>query len=613
MIEAMLKCYHSAMKRRYLYFRLFICVLVGFIPLPGVERLFFDLLTRTQWQKPTDFPLTVLEFDRIALLDAHSRLVNQNLKLRDSALRPSDYPSWDDLVMAQMLLQLRKAEPTLVVVTYPFPSTIDDSRTRLTADAVRKLPSVWASRLPSEGEIEYPPSTLTPFNNYGFSNFFSDSDGVVRRADLFHAGHVHLGLRALRELGHSIYHLNLDEPQLISFGYSTDKLPTLSLPQVLFQPVETWEKWVKNRIVLVGINAANLSPILTSKGEYSRAQMHAVLMTNLLSEKGFIREFPYWADVLLTLFMLALTVFITFNTSVTWAGTLVFLQGVSLCGITYLIFNTWGLWVQMAAPLFTIIITYSLLTHYQLITEEDLRYRAMQEAENLRKVDELKSNFKSLFSHDLKTPTAKIDAICDRVLKNDTAKAKVAELLKDFNLISECNQELKGYIHNILQLTRVESRNVRLQRTVCDLNHIIENTVNRVQPLAHAKGISLSMELEPLFSMELDEDMVRESLQNVLVNAINYCHEGAIVVVRSKEQDHSVVIVVQDNGPGIEKKDLERVTEKFFRGQAATAHRGSGLGLYLVKYFTELHGGHLAIQSRKGHGTSVEMRFPVEI
>jgi signal transduction histidine kinase len=231
----------------------------------------------------------------------------------------------------------------------------------------------------------------------------------------------------------------------------------------------------------------------------------------------------------------------------------------------------------------------------------------------LRKLDELKTNYISIFSHDLKTPIAKIDGVCDRVLKTAEGKDLHEKHRKEFETILECNDELKTYINNILQLARIESENVRLTRVPVDLNRIIEEMVQRIGPLARDHGVSVKMSLEPLFTMELDEKLVREIIQNVFENAIAYSRAGTEVLVSSREEGDHVIVSVSDNGPGIPREELVHVTEKFYRGKAAQVARGTGLGLYLVKYFTELHGGKLEVTSEVGKGTKVEMRFPVAV
>jgi signal transduction histidine kinase len=601
------------MRRRYLYFRLFVSLLMSFVPLPGLERRFYDLMLEYHLPAGESAPIAILDFDRGAALDGHSRLLNQNIKLRDSVLRPSDYPAWDDLVFSSLIRRLTEAKPALLVVTYPFPSTIDESRTILTAEAVRSTKIVWASRLLQEGDMEYPPSPLTPYNNYGFSNFFPDDDGVLRSADLFREGQVHLSLRALRELGGPLQGVKLEEPQLIDFGASMKEWPHLTLSQVLFQPASTWESSVRDRVVFIGVISGTLPSLFTPAGEFSRSELLALVYSNLSQPRGFFHKPPEYVQVLIAAFMMLITVFITFRSSVTWAAAWVAVQAMSLAGLAYLLFNVAHIWIYLASPFFTMLMTYSLMAHYLLITKEELRFLAAKDVDNLRKLDELKTNYISIFSHDLKTPIAKIDGVCDRVLKTAEGKDLHEKHRKEFETILECNGELKTYINNILQLARIESENVRLTRVPVDLNRIIEEMVQRIGPLARDHGVSVKMSLEPLFTMELDEKLVREIIQNVFENAIAYSRAGTEVLVSSREEGDHVIVSVSDNGPGIPREELVHVTEKFYRGKAAQVARGTGLGLYLVKYFTELHGGKLEVTSEVGKGTKVEMRFPVAV
>jgi two-component system phosphate regulon sensor histidine kinase PhoR len=149
-------------------------------------------------------------------------------------------------------------------------------------------------------------------------------------------------------------------------------------------------------------------------------------------------------------------------------------------------------------------------------------------------------------------------------------------------------------------------------KEVMDLNRLVEEATQRLRFLAEEKQIEIILDLEPLFSMEGDSQLIQEVILNLLENALKYTSVGRKIVVRTREQENKVRLSVVDEGPGIPPDELPRVTGKFYRGKSVSfSTKGSGLGLYLSKYFVELHQGGLDIQSQEGKGTEVSFWLPI--
>ncbi|MCB0385209.1 MAG: ATP-binding protein, partial [Bdellovibrionales bacterium] len=119
---------------------------------------------------------------------------------------------------------------------------------------------------------------------------------------------------------------------------------------------------------------------------------------------------------------------------------------------------------------------------------------------------------------------------------------------------------------------------------------------------------------EPMFLIEMDSILIREVILNLIENAIKYTPDGGTVLILSREEDDMVRVVVQDTGVGIAPEEQARVFDKFVRGQQhSLITKGTGLGLYLVKYFIELHGGQVKMESEMGKGTRFEFSLPVDL
>ncbi|HUP56570.1 MAG TPA: HAMP domain-containing sensor histidine kinase, partial [Bdellovibrionota bacterium] len=179
--------------------------------------------------------------------------------------------------------------------------------------------------------------------------------------------------------------------------------------------------------------------------------------------------------------------------------------------------------------------------------------------------------------------------------------------------LENSNQELKRYIESVLSLSKIESQKVILNRKSNDINRVIERALRRLQPLAKPKGIALETDLEPLFSVECDEDLMGQVVSNLIDNAIKHSPTGSRVIVRSREEDGQIRVDVEDFGSGIPKDKLPLVFRKFSRFLRPIHEpvRGTGLGLYLSKYFIELHGGSIRLKTEEGRGTTFTFTLPI--
>ena len=111
-----------------------------------------------------------------------------------------------------------------------------------------------------------------------------------------------------------------------------------------------------------------------------------------------------------------------------------------------------------------------------------------------------------------------------------------------------------------------------------------------------------------------DPSLIRQILVNLVSNAIKYSPSGSIVTIRSRETNDFVEVQITDNGTGLEEKEVGQLFTKFFRGRSIPGDqiKGSGLGLYLSKYFIEMHEGSIHATSQRGAGTCFTIQLPIE-
>ncbi|MGE3760399.1 MAG: sensor histidine kinase, partial [Pseudobdellovibrionaceae bacterium] len=265
----------------------------------------------------------------------------------------------------------------------------------------------------------------------------------------------------------------------------------------------------------------------------------------------------------------------------------------------------------MAAPYLAIFLCYYFLIPYRLIIENRKTWELTEKNRLLVQVEELKNNFISMMSHDLKTPLARIQGMSDIVQREGPdLNTKQKEALLNIRASSE---DLLNFISSILNFSRIESQGVELHLQSRDINNLIKEVVKKLEFAAKIKNIELILELEPLFSIQVDGDLVKQVISNLIENAIKYSTEGSKVLITTEEKEGFVVLQVADQGLGISSEDLPNIFMKFFRSKAAKASpiKGSGIGLYLAHYFVSLHKGRIFVESTLGQGSTFTVELPI--
>jgi two-component system sensor histidine kinase NblS len=232
-------------------------------------------------------------------------------------------------------------------------------------------------------------------------------------------------------------------------------------------------------------------------------------------------------------------------------------------------------------------------------------------------MDELRSHFISNVSHELRTPVTVLRSYIDTLYNfgNDF----------DFNtqreFIGVMNQEiirLNRMVNDILDFSRYESQNVKLEKSKQNIMEIVEDCVNQVQVLAKEHDLTISVMKEPdLPEIWLNIDSISRALMNIITNAIKYSPDGKRIKIRvERSRDGQYVEVsVEDQGPGIPEKYQKKIFDRFFRVQNDThTVKGTGLGLHLVKVTVEKHhNGQVFVQSKEGEGSTFGFRLPINI
>lgn len=236
----------------------------------------------------------------------------------------------------------------------------------------------------------------------------------------------------------------------------------------------------------------------------------------------------------------------------------------------------------------------------------------------IRRLERMRSEFVANVSHELKTPIASVKGFAETLLAGAVNDQETAKSF--LQIIYDESDRLNRLIGDILELSKIESKQAPLHFSPVDMHGFVHKTVEMMQTEAVKKDIRLETHVTEGMYIEADEDRLRQILINLLSNSINYTLEGGQVMVKvepvllSGDRDYEQVrITIKDTGIGIPKKDLSRIFERFYRVDKARSRisGGTGLGLSIVKHLVELHKGTIRVESVVTMGTSFIIELPV--
>ncbi|MCX5709515.1 MAG: ATP-binding protein [Candidatus Omnitrophica bacterium] len=234
------------------------------------------------------------------------------------------------------------------------------------------------------------------------------------------------------------------------------------------------------------------------------------------------------------------------------------------------------------------------------------RLQAMQE------LNQLKSEFISIVSHELRTPLAIVKEslllITDEVCGPVTQKQRL--VLKNAN---ENVHRLKGLIDDLLDISRIEGKRLKLHYSLVNLNELLEGSSDFFKKLAKEKNIELEYLLpKKQVNIFIDAERINQVATNLINNAIKFTESGGRIKVEVKILENKVRVGIIDSGIGISKHDLGKLFNKFVQvsRDPQMQRKGLGLGVYIAKELVELHGGEIWAESKLGVGSKFYFTLP---
>ncbi len=252
-------------------------------------------------------------------------------------------------------------------------------------------------------------------------------------------------------------------------------------------------------------------------------------------------------------------------------------------------------------------------TFIRQIAQAIIRVRLVEQARDTQlkmEAEQLRNSLLSSISHDLRTPLATIVGSASALAENDGSLTP-EDQVELSNAIYEEAQRMSSLVNNILDMARLDSGSVKLNKQWHPVEEVIGTVLTRLQK--HLQGRKVTVKIPSGIPMlYADSVLIEQLLINLLENALRYTPEGSPLEIAVEVSKSAVEVSVSDHGPGIPTGRETKLFEKFFRVQQESAQSGVGLGLAICRAIIEAHGGNIKAQNRAGGGACFSFIIPLD-
>lgn len=235
----------------------------------------------------------------------------------------------------------------------------------------------------------------------------------------------------------------------------------------------------------------------------------------------------------------------------------------------------------------------------------------LRDITQLRDLNRFKDEMLTMASHDLRSPLALIVGYCSLIELDTPPESPIHEYLE---IIQRSTERMKGLLDDLLRVEQIRNSAMEMNEQV-DFEALIGQVVHNMMPSADAKQQTLDtdLSLDNLPDILLNPIFIRETMENLVNNAIKYTPAGGQIRISAHQENDRLYFAVQDNGIGIPEKDIPRLFQSFFRArQPGTENiEGRGFGLSLVKTIIERHKGQVWVESEQGKGSRFGFWLPI--
>lgn len=240
--------------------------------------------------------------------------------------------------------------------------------------------------------------------------------------------------------------------------------------------------------------------------------------------------------------------------------------------------------------------------------------RIEQQNQEMRRLMDMQNKFMGMAAHDLRNPIASIQSVADLLLMTEIPldEEEKTEFLQD---IHNHTEHMLGLLNDLLDVTHIESGKFKMDLIFQELSILLVDAVKRNVRLAKTKGTRVELEGVPTGEVLADPNRIRQVMDNLISNAVKYSPPGSLVLVRAIKGENCWRVEVQDEGPGINQKDRDRLFQDFARLSAKPTggEKSVGLGLSITRRVIEAHGGSIGVDSEPGNGSVFWFTLPFDM
>ena len=236
----------------------------------------------------------------------------------------------------------------------------------------------------------------------------------------------------------------------------------------------------------------------------------------------------------------------------------------------------------------------------------------MRDITDLRKLEEVRTDFVANVSHELKTPITSIKGFIETLSSDDFEHNK--ETKKFLEIIRQQSNRLNTIVDDLLTLSRIERKEEHIVFDLFPLENIIKNSIALCHHQAEKKNIKIKMNCDSNSEIKVNSALLEQALVNLIINAIQHSNSNTTISLIGQMKDKKIIISVQDEGIGIEKKHHTRLFERFYRIDSSRSRNdgGTGLGLSIVKHIVNAHKGEISLESEIGKGSIFTIKIPIK-
>src|SRR5690625_4045069 len=231
-------------------------------------------------------------------------------------------------------------------------------------------------------------------------------------------------------------------------------------------------------------------------------------------------------------------------------------------------------------------------------------------AQELASLDQMRKNFVSDVSHDLRSPLTSIHGFVRAFLDDTIPNGRKHHYL---TIMKDQTERLIKLVNDLLDMSQIESGQLAIQPTIFNLSELIRQVVARMEPEFVNKKLNVELrseEAQDIFVFA-DPDRIDQVIDNLIQNAVQFSSYDSSVEVFLKKEDQAV-ISIRDYGPGIRQEDIQSIWERFYKAdRARTKKVGTGLGLSIVRHILTLHQTDIEVKSEVGRGTTFTFMLPI--